>query len=73
MSADTIAVHVNAEPRLLDPRVAIGDLVRQVVGDAAARGVAVARNGEVLPRAAWSDTTLVDGDVIEIVRPVQGG
>jgi sulfur carrier protein len=38
-----------------------------------ARGVAVAINGTVVPRAAWPSTRLSAGDQIEIVRARQGG
>jgi sulfur carrier protein len=41
--------------------------------DADARGVAVALNGAVVPRAAWPQTQLRAGDAIEIVRAKQGG
>ena len=41
--------------------------------DADARGVAVAVNGAVVPRAAWAQTPLRPGDAIEIVRAKQGG
>ena len=37
------------------------------------RGVAVARNGEVVPRSQWDDTRLSDGDRIEIVTAAAGG
>ena len=37
------------------------------------RFVAVARNGEVVPRDAYATTPGQDGDVVEIVRPVGGG
>src|SRR5262249_27194350 len=37
------------------------------------RGVAVAVNGTVIPRAAWPSTRLAPGDEIEIVRARQGG
>ena len=36
-------------------------------------GLAVARNGAVVPRSQWSQTTLEPGDVVEIVSAVQGG
>lgn len=39
----------------------------------ASRGVAVAVNGEVVPRGAWAGTRVRDGDVVEIVTAVQGG
>ncbi len=38
-----------------------------------ARGVAVAINGMVVPRAAWPSTPLRAGDQVEIVRARQGG
>jgi sulfur carrier protein len=37
------------------------------------RGIAVARNGAVVPRAAWAATALAAGDTIEIVIAKQGG
>jgi sulfur carrier protein len=37
------------------------------------RGVAVARNGAVVPRAEWPTTALCPGDMIEIVLARQGG
>ena len=37
------------------------------------RGIAVALNGAVVPRAAWQQTALSAGDRVEIVRVLQGG
>jgi sulfur carrier protein len=37
------------------------------------RGVAVAVDAEVVPRAAWDETELHDGAQIEILRAIQGG
>lgn len=37
------------------------------------RGVAVALNGEAVPRAAWDATRPGPGDKIEIVQPLAGG
>jgi sulfur carrier protein len=37
------------------------------------RGIAVARNGDVVLRASWPDTTLHAGDRLEILHAVQGG
>ncbi len=36
-------------------------------------GVAVAVDGEVVPRAAWADTPLADGARVEVLTAVQGG
>ncbi len=37
------------------------------------RGVALARNGEVVPRRRWPDEVLADGDVVELLTATQGG
>lgn len=37
------------------------------------RGVAVALDGEVVPRSRWSSTRLADGQAVEVLRAVQGG
>ena len=39
----------------------------------ARRGVAVAVNGEVVPRSAWADTGLTEGDQVEVLTAAQGG
>lgn len=41
--------------------------------DTSQRGIAVALNGAVVPRAAWPQTQLKSGDSVEIVRARQGG
>ena len=67
-----VELWVNGERR----RVAAAD-VRALLGalglDPAGRGLAVARNGEIVPRTAWETTTLAPDDRIEIVGAVQGG
>jgi sulfur carrier protein len=37
------------------------------------RGVAVAVDGEVVSRSAWSSTAVLDGATVEIVTAVAGG
>ncbi|WP_305786145.1 sulfur carrier protein ThiS [Symbioplanes lichenis] len=39
----------------------------------ARRGVAVAVNGEVVPRSAWPGAQLREGDKVEILTAAQGG
>ena len=50
----------------------IAALVEEITGTAEQRGIAVARNGEIVRRDAWAEQ-VEDGDEIEIVRAVQGG
>ena len=52
----------------------VGSTVDDVVTElSTGRGVAVAVNGEVVPRYRWPVTPLRDGDAIEILTAVQGG
>ena len=37
------------------------------------KGVAVARNEEVVPRSRWGDTVAAEGDRFEILTAAQGG
>jgi sulfur carrier protein len=39
----------------------------------ARRGVAVAVNGEVVPRSTWAATPLAEGDAVEVLTAAQGG
>jgi sulfur carrier protein len=41
--------------------------------DPSARGVAVAVDGEVVPRAQWESLRLADGVRVEILTAMQGG
>src|ERR1700753_2770750 len=38
-----------------------------------ARGVAVALDGEVVPRSEWESTALRDGAAVEVLAAIQGG
>ena len=48
-------------------------LLEEKAVDTGQRGIAVAVNGAMVPRAAWPQTTLQPGDSVEIVRARQGG
>jgi sulfur carrier protein len=58
-----------------EPLVAatLAALLEEKALDTGQRGIAVAVNGAIVPRAAWTHTTLQPGDSIEIVRARQGG
>jgi len=66
-----MTVVVNGERRELHDETTVADVVRTLVD--AERGVAVALDGEVVPRGAWSTTRLRDGHRLEVLRAVQGG
>ena len=65
-------IRVNGES---EPLVAatLDALLAEKAVDTQQRGIAVALNGAVVPRAAWRDTALKSGDSVEIVRARQGG
>ena len=59
-----------------DERLAVATLaalLQEKAVDTGRRGIAVALNGAIVPRAAWPQTALHPGDSIEIVRVLQGG
>ncbi|CCH27785.1 sulfur carrier protein ThiS [Actinosynnema sp. NPDC047251] len=62
---------VNGEQREL----ADGSTVASVLDllGAPTSGVAVALDGEVVPRAAWASTPVPDGAAVEVLTAVQGG
>jgi sulfur carrier protein len=64
-------VHANGEPRTVPDGATVADLVAAIAGQRA--GIAVALNGEVVPRGAWPARALGEGDQVEIVTAVQGG
>lgn len=65
------AVVVNGRLRQLSSEKTVAELV--AVWCTCAEGVAVARNGEIVPRSQWALTELQPGDKVEIVTAVAGG
>lgn len=64
-------VTVNGEPRDIGNAAKLADVVAHMT--TAARGIAVAVNGTVVPRSKWPATILADDDRIEVLTAVQGG
>ncbi|MDG4804681.1 sulfur carrier protein ThiS [Micromonospora sp. WMMD980] len=62
---------VNGTGRTLPDGVTVAEVVRAVTGQQ--RGLAVAVNGEVVPRGGWSASVLRDGDRVEVLSAAQGG
>jgi sulfur carrier protein len=64
-------IWINGEEREL----ASGSRVRDALDALGAprTGVAVAVDGEVVPRASWAERELVDGARVEVLTAVQGG
>lgn len=65
-------VTVNGEPRGTDAG-RVSELLEHLGYGGDRPGIAVAVNGQVVPRSSWSERRIDDGDDIEIVGAVQGG
>ena len=65
-------ITINGERRELDDGATVEAAVR-AAGAPDGRGVAVALDGEVVPRREWAITEIRDGQQVEVLRAVQGG
>jgi sulfur carrier protein len=65
-------VTLNGERRELVEPATIDAAVR-AAGAPDGRGVAVALDGEVVPRGEWSTTEVHEGQEVEVLHAVQGG
>ena len=61
----------NGEPRELRDSATVADAVD--ASGAPESGVAVAVEGEVVPRGRWTDRALAEGEQVEVLQAVQGG
>ena len=68
-----MTVSVNGERRELSAGTKVADLVSSLPGAPDGRGVAVAVDGEVVPRGSWGVVELREGASVEVVVAVQGG
>jgi sulfur carrier protein len=68
----SVELWVNGERRRV-PATDVRTLLVTLGLDPAGRGLAVARNGEIVPRGAWETTVLAPDDHIDVVGAVQGG
>jgi sulfur carrier protein len=67
-------VELNGTPVELAQGATVATAVLEAGADAGnGRGVAVAVDGQVVPRGLWSKTRLESGQSVEVVRAVQGG
>ena len=64
-------ITLNGKPHALDGQTNVTSLLATLSINP--KQVAVAINGEVVPRSTWADATIAEGDTVEIVRAVGGG
>ena len=65
-------IFVNGEPRDRGGAT-IAELLSDLGVEDRARGVAVAVDGEVVPRAEWAEHRVADGARVEALSAMQGG
>jgi sulfur carrier protein len=66
-------IHVNGRPREITPPARLSEVLELFSSGTAQRGIAVAVNGQVIPRSQHADIELTEGARVEIVTAVQGG
>jgi sulfur carrier protein len=66
-------VMVNGQERVLADGATVESLVSALGVPAGGRGVAVAVDGEVVPRSEWPTVALLAGTSVEVLTAVQGG
>jgi len=65
-------IFLNGEPRER-AGATIAELLTDLGVEDRARGVAVAVDGEVVPRAEWDDRRINEGERVEALSAMQGG
>jgi sulfur carrier protein len=68
-----MTIWLNGHEQELPAGVSLAAAVEAAGAPPGGRGVAVAVDGEVIPRDRWDDTPLGDGQRVEVVQAVQGG
>ena len=66
-----VGITVNGEERLVEPGSTVASLLDALGTER--RGVAVAVDGEVVPRGQWGRVRLREGQQVEVLHAVQGG
>ena len=66
-------VELNGERAALPEGAAVTDAIEASGAADGQRGVAVAVDGEVVPRSEWDRTVLSEGQKIEVLAAIQGG
>ena len=66
-------ISVNGEPSDVRAGETVAAVLERLGVEPGRRGVAVAVDGEVVPRSDWEGLPLADGSRIEVLTAMQGG
>ena len=64
---------LNGEQHEIGDSASVRDVVLAAGAPGEGRGVAVAIDGEVVPRGRWDEQSVAAGSRVEVVQAVQGG
>lgn len=64
---------LNGEPRELRDGATVVDAIDASGVSTSREGIAVAVEGEVVPRGHWDEKSLEEGEQVEVLQAVQGG
>ena len=68
-----MTIWLNGHASEIAAGTSLAEAIDAMVAPLDGRGVAAAVDGEVVPRGQWKQTTLADGQHVEVVQAVQGG
>lgn len=68
-----MTIELNGERIELSSGTSVAEAVERAGANGDRRGIAVAVDGEVVPRSAWDETELSEGQRVEVVGAIQGG
>jgi sulfur carrier protein len=68
-----VRIELNGRAAELHDGATVAEAVAAAGANGDRRGVAVAVEGEVVPRGEWEETRLREGQAVEVVRAIQGG
>jgi sulfur carrier protein len=68
-----MTIWLNGQERDLPAGLSLADAIEAAGAPPGRSGIAVAVDGEVVPRDRWDSIELADGQHVEVVQAVQGG
>jgi sulfur carrier protein len=64
---------INGEVQELSAGATVEQAIEAIGAPSPGSGLAVAVDGEVIPRGEWPETALAEGQRVEVLHAVQGG
>ncbi len=68
-----IVITMNGDKAEVPEGTSLEDLLTRSGHNSARRGLAIAMNGEVVPRGLWPGQAVSEGDIVELLVASQGG